>query len=99
MNSVQQADVHMLVDKKSYIHQTMLDILDDFLSLHKDNNFFFWYFMNQLSHGNPFNLGRTDQDYYRFFKKHFDAGRHCVNREITFFILFLLYIKCILCPY
>jgi hypothetical protein len=40
----------------------MLHILHDFLSLHKDSDYFFVLILNLLSHYNPFPLGRADND-------------------------------------
>ena len=60
----------------------MLHLLDEFLLLHKKNDYFFWWFLNRLSHKDPHDLGRADNDYFKFFKRHFDSGKvfiviHC----------------------
>ena len=64
----------LFADKNYFLHQTMLHLLEEFLLLHKNNDYFFWWFLNRLSHSHPHNLGRADNDYFKFFKRHFDSG-------------------------
>jgi len=56
------------------VHTLMLHLLDEFLQLHSKNDYFFWWFLNGLSHQTFEPLSRVDLDYYHFFKKHFDKG-------------------------
>ena len=52
----------------------MMHLLDEFLQIHKYNDYFFLWFLNHLSHYGAAPLARADKDYFDFFKKHFDEG-------------------------
>ena len=73
----------VILDENFSLHHTTLYLLDEFLLLHKKNDFFFWWFMNHFSHDEPHLLAPADDDFLKFFKKHFDEGElnRCVIRQ------------------
>lgn len=63
------------------LHQVMLDTLGNFLTLHKDHSYFYWWFFNTLSHHTYEPVARADLDIMDFFKKHFDNGENIVRYQ------------------
>ena len=64
------------------MHQVMLDHLDQFLKHHSQHNFFYWHFINSYNHDNFYSVKRYDEDYYKFFKRHYEAGLSHPSYEV-----------------
>jgi len=54
----------------------MIALMKEFITLYKDQPYFYWSFFNELSHGLLNEIGTADGHYYEFFKEAYSKGMH-----------------------
>lgn len=72
------------------LSEVILDVLEEFLSVFKDYNYFYWQIVNSYSHGAGAQayLQLCDEQFYKFIKKHFENGTTVVYKH-TINLLFI----------
>lgn len=71
------------------MQNVMLDTLQEFLDLHSENDYFYWWWFNTLTHDKYEHAVFADDLYLKFFKDNFAQGmlmnggsRYCWRRRV-----------------
>jgi len=57
----------------------MIELMEEFLYLYKDQPYFYWSFFNDLSHSHLTPIGLADKPYYGFFEQAYAKGNISFN--------------------